>query len=168
MSAIFEPSPHRGWLPWAWLAPLICILLVGLSSVPVDFLIEGWGLADAKGNPLTTPAFCLFLLLPFAAMAVATYAWVRFVERRGLATLGLTGAGGLRKFLAGVGFDLPITGLDVHLPALLEKLVPVGPDYLTGGYDGPEGSVLTLALLATGSLLLFVLPLKEPPGRRWR
>jgi membrane protease YdiL (CAAX protease family) len=110
MSAIFEPSPHRGWLPWAWLAPLICILLVGLSSVPVDFLIEGWGLADAKGNPLTTPAFCLFLLLPFAAMAVATSAWVRFVERRGLATLGLTGAGGLRKFLAGVAIGIAMMG----------------------------------------------------------
>ena len=290
---IYASTPHRGWLPWVWLAPLVCILLVGLSSVPVDFLIGGWGLTDARGNPLTAPAFGLFLLLPFAAMAAATYAWVRFVERRGLLTLGLTGPGGLRKFLAGlvigiammaaaiasiwlaggyraeahfpafasassllwiaillpcfafqssveefifrgwllstvsrrwnvaagtiatslaftflhysphqplrvvclsflfsvfacawarranslwgvmgwhagwnwfagVGFDVPITGLDVHLPALLVKLGPVGPDYLTGGYDGPEGSVLTLALLAIGSLLMFALPAGTP------
>ena len=290
---IYEPSPHRGWLPLAWLAPLICILLVGFSSVPIDLLMERWGLVDTKGDPLTTPAFCVVLLLPFATMASATYAWAHFVERRRLATLGLAGSGRLRKFLvgvaigiammglaissiwlaggyraeahfpafasassllwiaillpcfafqssveefifrgwllssvtrrwnvvagiiaaslaftflhysphqplrvislsflfsvfacawarransiwgvmgwhagwnwfAGVGFGVPITGLDVHLPALLETLVPVGPAYLTGGYDGPEGSVLTLALLATASVLVFALPVNGP------
>ncbi|HEY6814664.1 MAG TPA: type II CAAX endopeptidase family protein [Croceibacterium sp.] len=293
-SMIYEPSPHRGWLPWVWLAPAICILLVALSSVPIDLLMEQWDLVDAKGDPLTAPAFCLFLLLPFASMAAATYAWSRYVERRGVETLGLGGSARLRKFLggviigiammglaisaiwlaggyraeasfpafasasslfwiavllpcfafqssveefifrgwllssvtrrwnlaagivatslaftflhysphqplrvtclsflfsvfacawarransiwgvmgwhtgwnwfAGVGFGVPITGLDVHLPALLEKLVPIGPDYLTGGFDGPEGSVLTLALFAIASLALFALPANVPP-----
>lgn len=294
LDSIYEPTPHRGWLPFVWLAPVIGILLVGLSSVPIDFLTEHWGLVNAKGDPLTAPAFCLFLLLPFASMAAATYAWTHFVERRGLATLGLTGSGKLRKFLvgvsigilmmglaisaiwlaggyraearfpafasassllwiaillpcfafqssveefifrgwllssvtrrwnfaagiiatslaftflhysphqplrvislsflfsvfacawalransiwgvmgwhagwnwfAGVGFGVPITGLDVHLPALLERLVPVGPAYLTGGYDGPEGSVLTIALLATASILVFALSANQTP-----
>jgi membrane protease YdiL (CAAX protease family) len=293
---IYEPSPHRGWLPWVWLAPAICILLVALSSVPIDLLMERWGLVDTRGDPLTAPAFCLFLVLPFATMAAATYAWARYVERRGLATLGLVGPERLRKFLsgvvvgitmmglaisaiwlaggyraeasfpafasasslfwiafllpcfafkssveefifrgwllssvtrrwnfaagivatslaftflhysphqplrvtclsflfsvfacawarransiwgvmgwhtgwnwfAGVGFGVPITGLDVHLPALLEKLVPTGPDYLTGGLDGPEGSVLTLAMLAIASLSMFALPANVPPRR---
>lgn len=72
----------------------ICILLVALSSVPIDLLLERWSLVDAKDDPLTTPAFCLFLLLPFAAMAAATYAWSRYVERRGVETLGLVGSGG--------------------------------------------------------------------------
>ncbi|MEO8455860.1 MAG: type II CAAX endopeptidase family protein [Sphingomicrobium sp.] len=269
-------------------------MLVGLSSVPIDLLMERWGLANARGNPETAPAFCLFLLLPFATMASATYAWTHFVERRGLATLGLSGSGRLRKFLggvaigismmglaissiwllggyravaqfpafasasslfwiaillpcfafqssveefifrgwllssvtrrwnvvagiiatslaftflhysphqpmrviglsflfsvfacawalransiwgvmgwhagwnwlAGVGFGVPITGLDVHLPALLETLVPVGPDYLTGGYEGPEGSVLTLFLLTFASMLVFALTANAPP-----
>jgi membrane protease YdiL (CAAX protease family) len=291
---IYEPSPHRGWLPSVWLAPVICIFLVGLSSVPIDLLMEHWGLVNAKGDPPTAPAFCLFLLLPFATMAAATYAWCHYVERRGLNTLGLTGSGGLRKFLgglaigiammglaisaiwlaggyraeasfpafasawslfwiavllpcfafqssveefifrgwllssvtrrwnlvagvvatslaftflhysphqplrvtclsflfsvfacawvrransiwgimgwhagwnwfAGVGFGAPITGLDVHLPALLEKLAPIGPDYLTGGFDGPEGSVMTLAMLVIGSLSVFALPANGPP-----
>jgi uncharacterized protein len=291
---IYQPSPHRGWLPSVWLAPIICVLLVGFSSVPIDLLTERWGLVNTKGDPLTAPAFCLFLLLPFASMALATYAWTHFVERRGLATLGLTGPGGLRKFLvgvpvgilmmgvaissiwlaggyraeakfpafasasslfwiaillpcfafqsgveefifrgwllssvtrrwnfvagiiatslaftflhysphqplrvislsflfsvfacawarrensiwgvmgwhagwnwfAGVAFGVPITGLDVHLPALLETLVPVGPAYLTGGYDGPEGSVLTLGLLAIASILVFALRANDPP-----
>ena len=293
-NTIYEPSPHGGWLAWVWLAPIICILLVGVSSVPVDLLMERLGLVNVRGDPQTAPAFCLVLLLPFAAMALATYAWTHFVERRGLATLGLTGSGRLRKFLggmvigismmglaissiwliggyraeaqfpafasasclfwiaillpcfafqssveefifrgwllssvarrrnvvagviatsiaftflhysphqpvrviglsflfsvfacawarransiwgvmgwhtgwnwfAGVGFGVPITGLDVHLPALLETLVPVGPDYLTGGYDGPEGSVVTLTLLAIASLLVFALRANGPP-----
>jgi membrane protease YdiL (CAAX protease family) len=293
-STIYSPEAHRGWLPWVWLAPIMCVLLVGFSSVPIDFLLERWGLVNAKGDPLTTPAFCLFLFLPFAATATATYVWARFVERRDLETLGLCGSNRLRKFLvgvavgiammglaissiwlaggyradasfpafaslsslfwialllpcfafqssveefifrgwllssvtrrwnlaagivatsiaftflhysphqplrvtclsflfsvfacawarranslwgvmgwhagwnwfAGVGFGVPITGLDVHLPALLEKLVPIGPDYLTGGFDGPEGSVLTLALLAAASLYLLVVPATERP-----
>ena len=293
---LYSSVPHRGWLPWFWLAPLICILLVGLSSVPVDFLLEYLGLVDSKGDPLSAPAFCVFLLLPFAAMAIAVLAWTHFVERRTLATIGLGGGGRLNRFLRGfaigigmmglailaiwlaggyrgvghfpafadpvslmwiavllpcfafqssveelifrgwllssvtrrwnlaagmiatslaftflhysplqplrvtalsflfsifacvwairansiwgvmgwhagwnwfdgVGFGLPITGLDVHLPALVEKLVPIGPDYLTGGFDGPEGSVLTLAQLSLASLLVLVVPLAQRQGQ---
>jgi membrane protease YdiL (CAAX protease family) len=289
---LYSPAPHRGWLPWFWLAPLICILLVGLSSVPVDFLLEFLGLVDSKGDPLSAPAFCVFLLLPFAAMAIAVLAWTHLVERRTLATIGLGGGQRLNRFLGGlgvgigmmglailaiwlaggyraaghfpafadptslmwialllpcfafqssveelifrgwllssvtrkwnlaagmiatslaftflhfsphqplrvtalsflfsifacawasransiwgvmgwhagwnwfdgVGFGLPITGLDVHLPALLEKLAPIGPDYLTGGFDGPEGSVLTLAQLSLASLLVLIVPLAQ-------
>lgn len=292
-NVIYEPSLHRGWLPWVWLAPIICILLVGLSSVPLDLLMERWGLVTARGDPLNAPAFCIFLLVPFAAMAAAVFGWTHFVERRNLATLGLVGSDRLQKFLsgvviglammglaiagiwlaggyraeaslpafkssssllwiaillpcfalqssveefvfrgwllssatrrwnllagilatslaftflhysphqplrvtalsflfsvfacawarransiwgvmgwhagwnwfAGVGFGVPITGLDVHLPALLVKLAPVGPDWLTGGFDGPEGSLLTLALLALASLLLFLIPVNRP------
>jgi hypothetical protein len=67
------------------------------------------------------------------------------------------------NWFAGVGFGVPITGLDVHLPALLVKFVPSGPDYLTGGFDGPEGSILTLAMLVIASLSVFLLPASEPP-----
>jgi hypothetical protein len=291
---IYEPSPHRGWLPWVWLAPVICVLLVGLSSVPIDFLMERLDLVNAKADPLSAAAFCLFLLLPFAAMAVAVLAWIPLVERRGLATVGLAGSDRLPRFLrgvaigvgmmglaiftiwlaggyraeaafpafasarslfwialllpcfafqssveefifrgwllssvtrrwnfaagiiatsvaftflhysphqplrvialsfafsvfacvwarranniwgvmgwhagwnwfAGVCFGVAITGMDAHLPALLEKLTPVGPDFLTGGSDGPEGSVLTVALLAIASILVFARRAGDPP-----
>ena len=286
---IFSPEPHRGWLPWAWFSPVVCILLVAFSSVPVDLGLEWIGLVDATGNPRSTLAFCLFLLLPFAAMGAAVWAWTRFVERRDLATLGLTGTQRLRKLLAGlaigvgmmaaatmsiwlaggyvsgdflpalsspealfwiaillacfafqsgvdgfifrgwllstatrrwnltagfiassaaftflhysphqpvreivmsftfglfacawawrtgsiwgvmgwhagwnwiggVGFAVPITGLDLDLPALLVQLTPTGPDALTGGPAGPESSVLTIGLLAAATLLLLVWP----------
>jgi membrane protease YdiL (CAAX protease family) len=290
--SIFSPEPHRGWLPWAWISPIVCILLVAFSSVPFDLVLERLDLTDAKGQPVSAAAFCVFLLVPFVAMGAAVWAWSRFVEKRSLATLGLTGAQPLRKYLAGlaigvgmiaftitaiwlfggyraeeilpafaspaalfwivmlllcfavqsgmeefifrgwllsaatrrwnlaagfiassvaftflhfspnqpipqmimtfvfglfacawawransiwgvmawhagwnwfagVGFDVPITGLDVHLPALLVRLVPIGPDYLTGGADGPESSILTIGMLAVATVLLLVVPRKS-------
>ncbi|MBD3728811.1 MAG: CPBP family intramembrane metalloprotease [Sphingomonadales bacterium] len=286
---IFSSEPHRGWLPWALLSPVICILLVAFSSIPFDFVLEGMGVMDANNEPSSAAAFCLNLLLPFAGMGAAVWAWSRFVERRSLATMGLTGERRLRKYMAGmgiglgmivlvvmsiwllggyvggdvlpafsspsalfwiaallasfafqsgveefifrgwllstatrrwnivagflassvaftflhfsphtpvrvivftftfglfacawawrvgsiwgvmgwhagwnwitgVGFALPITGFDLKLPALLVQLTPNGPDLLTGGYDGPEGSVLTFGLLATATLFLLLWP----------
>lgn len=286
---IFSPEPHRGWLPWTGLAPIVCVLLVAFSSLPLDFGLEWIGLTDARGEPFSAFGFCLLLLLPFSAMGAAVWAWVRFVERRSLATLGLTGPHRLGKFAAGlavgvgmvvlatssiwvaggyvgkdvfpalfapasllwiaillacfvvqtgveefifrgwllstvtrrwnliagfiasslaftflhfsphqpvreiimaftfglfacawawragslwgvmgwhagwnwitgVGFEVPITGLDLKLPALLVQLTPTGPDYLTGGPAGPESSVLTIGLLAAATLLLLIWP----------
>lgn len=100
---IFSPEPHRGWLPWAWLSPVICILLVAFSSIPVDLGLEWIGLVDAKGEPRSAFGFCLLLLLPFAAMGAAVWAWARFVERRSPATMGLTDGHRLRKYLTGLG-----------------------------------------------------------------
>ena len=45
-------------------------------------------------------------------------------------------------------FELPVTGIDAHLPALVVALRPLGPDALTGGAEGPEGSVLCSAVFA--------------------
>lgn len=289
ISTIFSSEPHRGWLPWALLSPVVCILLVALSSVPFDYALEWIGVMDANRQPASASAFCLNLALPFAGMGTAIWAWSRFVERRSLATMGLTDTQGSRKYLAGlaigvgmmvlavasiwlaggyvsndvlpafsspgslfwivmlllgfifqsgveefifrgwllstatrrwnvvagfiassvafaflhfsphqpigitilafifglfactwawragsiwgvmgwhagwnwiagVGFAVPITGFDMHLPALLVQLTPSGPNFLTGGREGPEGSVLTMGLLATATLILLVWP----------
>ena len=286
---IFSSEPHRGWLPQAWLSPIVCILLVAISSVPIDYGLEWIGLVDTRGEPLSTFGFCLFLLLPFVSMGAAVWAWSRFVERRSLATMGLTGAHQLRKHLAGlavgvgmtalaiisiwlaggyvsqdflpafsspaslfwiaillacfvvqsgveefifrgwllstatrrwnltagfiassfaftflhfsphqpvreivmafifglfacawawragsiwgvmgwhagwnwftgVGFGVPITGLDLQLSALLVQLTPSGPEFLTGGPAGPESSILTIGMLTLATLLLLLLP----------
>ncbi|GEN98928.1 hypothetical protein NSE01_07610 [Novosphingobium sediminis] len=286
---IFSPEPHRGWLPWASLSPVVCILLVAFSSLPLDYGLEWMGVFDAKGQPRTASLFCLNLMLPFAAMGAAVWLWSRLIERRSLATMGLAGTQRLRQHLTGlaigvgmmvlavmsiwlaggyvgkgvlpafaspaslfwiavllpcfafqsgveefifrgwllsaatrrgnlaagflasslaftflhfsphqpvremiltftfgvfacawawragniwgvmgwhagwnwitgVGFALPITGFDLHLPALLVQLTPSGPDFLTGGPDGPEGSVLTIIMLAVATPLLLLWP----------
>lgn len=60
------------------------------------------------------------------------------------------------NWLIGTGFELPITGFDTHLPALLVRLSARGPEALTGGAQGPEGSVLCSLFLAGASALLLV------------
>jgi len=44
---------------------------------------------------------------------------------------GVMGWHGSWNWLLAVGFQLRVTALDAHLPALLVKFRPVGPDYLT-------------------------------------
>ncbi len=48
------------------------------------------------------------------------------------------------NWLLATGFELPVTGFDAGVSALLVKLVPRGPDILTGGSQGPEASVVCL------------------------
>ena len=46
------------------------------------------------------------------------------------------------NWLLAVGFEVPVTGLDTKMPALIVKLMPQGSHFLTGGTQGPEGSLL--------------------------
>jgi hypothetical protein len=71
------------------------------------------------------------------------------------------------NWLLAVGFNLPLTGLDVGIPALLVKLVPSGPSWLTGGEQGPEGSVVTIVYFTIGIAALgFLLNRKWTRGVR--
>ena len=56
------------------------------------------------------------------------------------------------NWLLATGFELPVTGLDAGLPALLVALRPQGTDALNGGTVGPEGSWLC-SLLFTAALI---------------
>jgi membrane protease YdiL (CAAX protease family) len=53
-------------------------------------------------------------------------------------------------------FGLPTTGIDLGLTPLLADYMPASdaPFWLTGGADGPEGSVLTPIILVLGSVFL--------------
>jgi len=285
-TAIYSPESAKGWLPWGALAPFLCILIVALPMVGVSSVEQHFQLVDARGNPTGFPGLCSFLLIEFSATGLVLLAWVRLVERRSLATIGLvegrraqtflTGlaiglatsfavvmaiwsAGGYRaagfatafaspgallkigfllvcfavqssveeilfrgwllsavarklnvglgvaltsmvfmllhygpgqhwsvmvgtflfslfacawalktgniwgvmgwhagwNWLLAVGFEVPVTGFDAHLPALLVKLTPIGPSSLTGGAQGPEGSFLCSLFFAGASAFLF-------------
>lgn len=110
---IFSSAPHRGWLPWAWLSPFVCILLVALSSIPFDLGLEWLGLVDSKGKPQSAFGFCTMLLAPFLPMAAAVWAWSRFIERRDLATLGLIGPHRLRRHAAGMAIGVGMMALAI-------------------------------------------------------
>jgi uncharacterized protein len=279
-AAPFSDEPAKGWLPWGALAPFLTIAFVAIPVLATLAPMEAMGLVDGRGDPIGPQGLIAFLLPPFALTGLLVLGWVRFVERRPLATIGLTRTGGARGFLLGLaiglgtiaavvaagwvagaldasgyapafaspaalgsvfvllfafvvqssveeilfrgwllsvvarkfgivaavaltsilfgvlhfspgqpwlvalniqlfsvfacvwalragniwgvmgwhagwnwllatGFELPVTGLDVGLPALLVALAPIGPAWLTGGAQGPEGSVFcTLFFLA--------------------
>ena len=93
--------------------------------------------------------------------AIFACAWVRYSN----SIWGVMGWHVGWNWFGGTGFDVPITGLDTGLPALVVKMVPVGPAYLNGAGEGPEGSVVTLALLTVASLSqLFLARLRERNG----
>lgn len=58
------------------------------------------------------------------------------------------------NWLSAVGFELPITGLDANVPALIVELTARGPDHLTGGAQGPEGSVFCTIFFVASSIAL--------------
>ena len=285
--ALFSREPARGWLPWAWLAPILLVLFNAVPVVAMDDWMQARGWSTPGGDPVGLAGLHALLWIGFAPTLLLVLAWVRGVERRSLASIGLTGVAPLETFLRGlvigfatialvvgaiwaavgmqavgigpawrspsallqiamllpafvfqssveevmfrgwllstvarkanvlvavllvsatfgllhysphqpllvvastvlfslfacawvlrtgnvwgvmgwhagwnwllaVGFELPVTGLDAHLPALLVALRPQGGDVLTGGAQGPEGSMLCVAffLLAIARIQL--------------
>lgn len=283
--AVFAADPAKGWRPWGLLAPILGIAFVVVTVGFLQILLQHLQLIDKDENPIGLTGFAAFLTVPFGALGLAVLAWVRYVERRPLATIGLVAGHGKRRFVFGLltgvamttaivtgtwiagaynvgglfpafhslaalggiavlllgfclqssveellfrgwmlsaiaakfgvviaivlssltflllhydphatvvfavnvflfavfascwalstgniwgvmgwhagwnwllatGYELRVTGLDAHLPALLVKLIPVGPDYLTGGREGPEGSILC-GLLLIGGIIFF-------------
>ncbi len=150
-----------------WIALLLACFTVQASIE--EFVFRGWLFSTIMRRWNTTAAFILtsaaFTFLHFSprtpllslAMtfiySIFACAWVR----RSNSIWGVMGWHTGWNWFGGTGFDVPITGLESGLPALVVKLVPVGPAYLNGGGEGPEGSVFTVALLAVASLILLSL-----------
>lgn len=114
---IFSDEPAKGWIPPSIAAPFICILLVAVSLLPTDYLFEYLGLTDARGLPQGPLGFCL-MLVSFVSMGLAVFAWVRWVEKRSLASVGIRGERSLRKFLIGLALGIAMMGLIVAAIAL--------------------------------------------------
>jgi membrane protease YdiL (CAAX protease family) len=282
---LYPAEPARGWIPWGALAPFLLLVFVISTALLGDWLISKFVNMSPEGNPLDATALMAFTLVPFSFLLLVLLAWVRFVERRSLASIGIVGerkwheflrghaiglaglfgvvmviwlAGGLqltsvapafsrpaflvpivlllftfalqssveellfrgwllsvlaKKFnvavavlvssaffsllhfnprahwlasvgtflfglfacawvlrtrsvlgimgwhagwnwLLAIGFGLPLTGIDVGLPALLVDLQSVGPDWLTGGAQGPEASVVCFSYFLIGIVLM--------------
>ncbi|WP_395646033.1 lysostaphin resistance A-like protein [Terricaulis sp.] len=60
---------------------------------------------------------------------------------------------GWNWFLA-TAFELPVTGFDAGVSALMVKLVPQGTDLITGGAQGPEASVICLSFFTGATAFL--------------
>ncbi|MGC1467993.1 MAG: hypothetical protein WA793_01300, partial [Sphingorhabdus sp.] len=102
---IFSDETPKGWIPPSIAAPFICIFLFAISMTPGDLGLEHLGLIDAQGSPRGPLGFCL-LLASFIAIGIAVFGWVRWVEKRSLASVGLRGEQRLKKFLSGLAIGI--------------------------------------------------------------
>lgn len=114
---IFSDETPKGWIPPSIAAPFICIFIFAISMTPFDIGLEYLGLTDAKGSPQGPLGFCL-LLASFIAVGLAVFGWVRWVEKRSLASVGLRGEQRLKKFLIGLAVGIVMMGAIVTAIAL--------------------------------------------------
>jgi len=150
----------------------IALLLAGFAvqASVEEFVFRGWLFSTVMRRwnttaafMLTSAAFTLLHLSPRSPLLMLTMTFVFSIfacawVRRSNSIWGVMGWHTGWNWFGGTGFDVPITGLESGLPALVVKLVPVGPGYLNGGGNGPKGSVFTVALLSVAGLILLLLP----------
>jgi uncharacterized protein len=175
LAPAFASPAALGWI-------LLLLACFAVQSSVEEFVFRGWLFSTVTRRWNVRAAFLLtsatFAFLHFSprqewSMTAMTFVFSIFAcawVRRSNSLWGVMGWHTGWNWFTGTGFDLPITGFDSHLPALVVKLEPVGPSYLHGGGEGPEGSVSALALLTVAGLgLLFPARSREgtaidPPG----
>jgi membrane protease YdiL (CAAX protease family) len=103
---LYPAEPARGWIPWGALAPFLALVFIIATALPGDMLISKFVNISPEGNPMDPAALVAFTLVPFGFLLLLLLAWVRFVERRSLASIGIRGEHKLREFLRGHAFGL--------------------------------------------------------------
>lgn len=101
--ALYSPEPARGWLPWAWLSPILLILFVAAPVIGTDEWMQAQHWSTPRGDPVGFAGLYALLWITFVPTLLAVFAWVRFVERRPITTIGLVGTQPAKTFLHGVG-----------------------------------------------------------------
>lgn len=113
--APYSPEPARGWLPWAWLSPILLILFNALPVVALDGWMQSRHWSMANGDPIGLAGLHALLWIGFAPCLLLVLAWVRLVERRSLASIGLVGAAPLKTFLRGMAIGIGTIALVVFV-----------------------------------------------------
>ena len=86
---IYNDEVARGWLPWGLLAPFLGFVFILISVLPVDIVLNHYGLLGKEGHFATATSLAIFLFVAFGIMGGIVCAWVCFVEKRSLASIGL-------------------------------------------------------------------------------
>jgi len=146
----------------------IGVLFLGfvVQSSVEEILFRGWLLSAVARKLNVTLAVLLtslvFMLLHYSphqhwSLMLGTFLFSLFACAWALSSGNIWGVMGWHagwNWWIAVGFELPITGIETHLPALLVQLTPIGSEALTGGAEGPEGSFLCTLFLAVASAVL--------------
>jgi uncharacterized protein len=138
---LFSAQPARGWLPWGLLVPVLAFVFMAVPSIGAAILLERHLLMDARG-PVGAAGVLALLLTSFPLVALIGWGWVRGIEKRSLATIGLVTPGAARRFVQG------------HLIGVGSVLGVVASIALLGGYQAgavlpafSSGSAMGAALL---------------------
>jgi uncharacterized protein len=116
-TALYDTTPARGWLPWTWLAPILCLAFAIATEFPADIVLKHLGLQDAQGDLIGAYGLLGLLLVSFVPWGALVLVWVMGVERRSLATIGMARPG-LRSLLAGLAIGVATISLVVAMIAL--------------------------------------------------
>ncbi|WP_260678425.1 hypothetical protein [Stenotrophomonas maltophilia] len=50
--ALYSPDPARGWLPWAWLTPILMILFNAVPVMALDGWMQSQHWSTPRGDPI--------------------------------------------------------------------------------------------------------------------
>lgn len=109
--AIYSTEHAQGWLPWGAIAPFLAVVFVLLPSIVASLVLFRLRLVDKNGDPVGIKGYYVFLVLTFALIALVLLAWVRFVERRPFASIGLIRKDATKKFLGGLAVGLVMSSV---------------------------------------------------------
>jgi membrane protease YdiL (CAAX protease family) len=159
----FGPALHA---PEAFAGVALLLLCFALQSSAEELLFRGWMFSVISARPgfvvavvISSTVFTLLHYNPGASwiFGINVFLFAVFACCWSLSTRNIWGDmawhAGWNWILA-TGFGLRVTGLDAHEPALIVRLIPNGPPWFTGGFEGPEGSLpCTLVLAAAVGFL---------------
>ena len=148
---IYSPVVAKGWLPWGALAPVLGLFMVVVTALAGDALLELFVVLDAKGNPVDAAGLIGFTIVPFGMLLSLLLVWVCVVERRPLASIGITGDRKVFVFLRG------------HAIGWVSMLSIVLIILFAGGYSAPGfgRAWASPSVLASIAMLLFSLALQS-------
>jgi membrane protease YdiL (CAAX protease family) len=121
---LFTDEKAKGWIPWGALAPIMTLFLIVGPMVAIGSLIlEPLGLVSSNLDPIGAYGFFAFLVASFGVVGAVFIGWVKWVERRSLASVGLGKPKATKTFLKG------------HLTGIILMTIVVASIALLGGYQ---------------------------------
>ncbi|MFC4347435.1 CPBP family intramembrane glutamic endopeptidase [Kordiimonas lipolytica] len=100
-TVLFGSEEPKGWKPWALLVPVVAILFTIIPLVTGVKLMRALSLLPESGAPILPTDLTASLIVPFAIMFALLLLWLRFVEKRSLASIGLGGEAKVSRFSVG-------------------------------------------------------------------
>ncbi len=141
--SLYATTPAKGWIPWTPLAPVLGLVFAIVTELPVDAVLQRFGLVTDRGDPIGVRGLMGFLLVSFILWGAAVVGWVLAIERRSLATIGMQRErwhAQLAGFLAGMGTI-----------AAVVAMIALAGGYRTGAVFpafGDRGALVAILILA--------------------